>query len=121
MILGLRTVIYPVSDLAAARCWYGTVLEQAPYSDGPSYVGFSIGSFETGLLPDGRPPISGSQVLWGVADADTAHARLIGLGAGELEPVNIVGEGIRVGAVTDPFGNRLGIILNLHFKPSDVR
>jgi catechol 2,3-dioxygenase-like lactoylglutathione lyase family enzyme len=32
-----------------------------------------------------------------------------------------VGEGILVGAVKDPFGNRLGIIENPHFKASEVR
>ena len=47
--------------------------------------------------------------------------RLLALGATLLEPVTDVGEGIRVAAVRDPFGNRLGIIENPHFKPSAVR
>ncbi|MBI3369945.1 MAG: VOC family protein, partial [Burkholderiales bacterium] len=32
-----------------------------------------------------------------------------------------VGDGIKVGAVTDPFGNRLGIIENPHFNAAAVR
>jgi hypothetical protein len=32
-----------------------------------------------------------------------------------------VGEGIRVGAVQDPFGNRLGFIENPRFDPGGVR
>lgn len=57
-----------------------------------------------------------AQAFWGVQDARAAYARLIQLGAKALEPVKDVGEGIKVGAVTDPFGNRFGIIENPHFK-----
>ena len=121
MILGLRTVIYPVPDLAAAKAWYSSVLGVAPYFDQPFYVGFAVGGFELGLLPDGRPGTAGPQALWGVTDATAAHARLLGLGAGPLEPVTEVGAGIKVAAVTDPFGNRLGIIENPGFRPEDVR
>lgn len=35
MILGLRTVIYPAPDLAAAKRWYTEVLATAPYFDEP--------------------------------------------------------------------------------------
>jgi predicted enzyme related to lactoylglutathione lyase len=56
-----------------------------------------------------------------VDNADTDLARLIELGATLLEPVTDVGDGIRVASVTDPFGNRLGIIENPHFQPGSVR
>jgi predicted enzyme related to lactoylglutathione lyase len=121
MILGLRTVIYPAPDLARARQWYSELLGQPPYFDQPFYVGFSVGGFELGLLPDGTPGTAGAQALWGVADADAAHARLLALGATPLEPVTEVGEGIKVAAVTDPFGNRLGIIENPLFDAKAVR
>ncbi len=121
MILGLRTVIYPVGDLAAGKQWYAKVLGQAPYFDEPFYVGFNVGGFELGLLPDGQPGATGAQALWGVADAEAAHARLVELGAAPLEPVTDVGEGIKVAAVVDPFGNRFGIIENPHFDGSAVK
>lgn len=121
MILGLRTTIYPVNDIAAAKAWYSEVLGQAPYFDEAFYVGFAVGGFELGLIPDGVSGIAGSQALWGVADADTALAHLLSLGATALEAVTEVGGGIRVAAVTDPFGNRFGIIQNPHFDLSAVR
>ena len=121
MILGLRTAIYPAPDLAAAKQWYSQVLGLAPYFDQPFYVGFSVGGFELGLLPDGTPGTTGPQPLWGVADAEAAFKRLIELGASSLEPVTEVGEGIKVGAVADPFGNRLGIIENPLFDKTAVR
>lgn len=121
MLLGLRTAIYPVNDLARAKQWYEQVTGVKPYFDQPFYVGFSVGGFELGLLPDGTPGTAGPQPLWGVADAQAAFERLLALGATPLDAVSDVGEGIRVAAVQDPFGNRLGIIENPNFKTSEVR
>lgn len=121
MILGLRTAIYPVADLAAAKHWYQKVLGHAPYFDEPFYVGFNVGGFELGLIPDGTPGVAGPQPLWGVDDAISAFARLVELGAMPLDEVTDVGGGIKVGAVTDPFGNRFGIIENPNFDKAGVR
>lgn len=121
MILGLRTAIYPVNDLAAAKAWYQEVLGQAPYFDEPFYVGFNVGGFELGLIPDGTPGVAGPQPLWGVEDASRAFARLVEMGATPLDAVADVGGGIKVGAVVDPFGNRFGIIENPHFDKASVR
>ena len=72
MIKGLRTVKVPVPDLARAKAWYGDVFGAVPYFDQPFYVGFAIGGFELGLVPDGTPGIDGAVVYWGVdaIDAD---------------------------------------------------
>jgi predicted enzyme related to lactoylglutathione lyase len=121
MILGLRTALYPAPDLAAAKRWYAQLLGIAPYFDEAFYVGFTVGGFELGLLPEGTPGTGGPQPLWGVANADAAYARLLELGAQPLEPVNEVGGGIRVAAVIDPFGNRFGVIENPHFNAGAIR
>ncbi len=121
MFLGLRTAIYPAPDLAAARRWYADVLGVEPYFDEPFYVGFSIGGFELGLVPDGTPGVAGPQPLWGVVDATAAEAALLDAGATPLDAVTEVGDGIRTGAVLDPFGNRLGFIENPHFDRAAVR
>jgi catechol 2,3-dioxygenase-like lactoylglutathione lyase family enzyme len=121
MILGLRTVLYPVAHLDVAKRWYADLLGQEPYFDQPFYVGFTVGGFELGLLPDGQPGTEGPQPLWGVADIAAAFAKMLTLGATELEPVSDVGGGIKVAAVRDPFGNRLGLIENPHFDVKAVR
>ena len=121
MILGLRTVIYPAPDLLAAKRWYTEALGQPPCFDEPFYVGFAVGGFELGLLPDAQPGTSGPQPLWGVSDIESEFARLIELGAPELEPVAKVGEGIKVAAVQDPFGNRFGMIENPQFDAEAIR
>ena len=121
MILGLRTVIYPAPDLQRAKRWYSELLGQSPYFDQPFYVGFSVGGFELGLVPEATPSTSGPQPLWGVQSAESAYVRLVELDATPLEPVIEVGEGIKVAAVTDPFGNRFGVIENPHFNAAGVR
>lgn len=119
MFQGLRTAIYPTPDLTQGKAWYCKVLEQQPYFDKPYYVGFSIGGFELGLVPDGDPGTSGVKVYWGVPNADAELSRLTDLGALVHEPVQDVGGGIKVATVLDPFGNLLGIIENPHFKAAD--
>ena len=121
MLLGLRTAIYPAPDLAKAKAWYSELVGAPPYFDEPFYVGFHVGGFELGLVPDATPGADGAQPLWGVANADAAFARLLALGATQLEPVTDVGGGVKTAAVLDPFGNRLGIIENAAFDPAAVR
>jgi predicted enzyme related to lactoylglutathione lyase len=121
MIQGLRTVIYPVSDLDAGKAWYRQAVERDPYFDEPFYVGFSVGGFELGLIPDGVPGEQGSVAYWGVPNAEAELARLTGLGAEVHEPVTEVGGGIKVAAVKDPFGNVFAIIENPHFNLKDVQ
>ncbi|HEY0724537.1 MAG TPA: VOC family protein [Pyrinomonadaceae bacterium] len=118
MLLGLRTAVYYVEDVAAARDWYSSVLGTQPYFDEPFYVGFSVGGFELGLHPlEGKSIARGDVPVayWGVDNADKALAKLLELGAGSHEAVQDVGGGIKVASVKDPFGNVLGIIENPHF------
>lgn len=114
MFQGLRTVVYRVPDLTAARDWYAVLLGETAYFDEPFYVGFNVGGYELGLVPlEEKAP--GSTTYWGVPNADTAYARLLELGATAHEPVTEVGGGIKVAAVLDPSGNVVGVIENPHF------
>jgi predicted enzyme related to lactoylglutathione lyase len=121
MIKGLRTAAYPVADLAAAKAWYGKVFGTEPYFDQPFYVGFSIGGFELGLIPDGTPGTTGSMVYWGVDDIEAEVARILALGATLPGAIQDVGEGIRTVELADPFGNLLCLIDNPHFDLAAVR
>ncbi|MEO8102264.1 MAG: VOC family protein [Betaproteobacteria bacterium] len=116
MFQGLRTVIYHVNDLASATAWYTQVAGHPPYFNEPFYVGFDVGGYELGLLPDAQDKNAGVATYWGTPDIEAEHARLIALGAQPNEEINDVGDGIRVASVRDPFGNVVGIIENPHFK-----
>ena len=120
MIRGLRTVSYPAPDLALGKAWYGKVLEKEPYFDEPFYVGYNVGGFELGLVPDAKPGPDGPIGFWAVDDCAAALQRLIDLGAPVVAPVTDVGGGIKVATVLDPFGNTFGIIENPHFNRAEV-
>lgn len=121
MINGLRTVTYPVPDLEKAKAWYTEVFGVAPYFDQPFYVGFAVGGFELGLLPNGQPGSTGSCTYWGVDDIRAEVARIVALGATIQGDVTDVGDNILTAELNDPFGNVLGLIDNPHFKLADVR
>jgi predicted enzyme related to lactoylglutathione lyase len=120
MIQGLRTVSYPVTDLAVAKTWYSQVLGKEPYFDQPFYVGFEVHGFELGLVPDGQPGAAGATAYWGTTDAKAEVARLVQLGATVESDVTDVGDSIMVATVRDPFGNLFGVIQNPHFDTSKV-
>jgi catechol 2,3-dioxygenase-like lactoylglutathione lyase family enzyme len=113
--LGLRTVIYPAPDLAAAKAAYSAVLGQEPYFDQPFYVGFNVAGYELGLDPGGDVAV-GPIAYWGVGSVTDAYATLLASGMTEHTQVQDVGDGIRVATLRDAGGNVFGIIENPHFK-----
>ncbi|HEX5472661.1 MAG TPA: VOC family protein [Lacipirellulaceae bacterium] len=121
MLKGLRTVIYHVTDLAQAKAWYSQVLDGEPYFDQPFYVGYSVGGFELGLVPDGKSGPGGTIAYWGVADAVAAVKRMQELGASVRDALQDVGEGIRVATLADLFGNLIGFIENPNFSVQNVQ
>jgi predicted enzyme related to lactoylglutathione lyase len=117
--LGLRTAKYSAPDLAAAKQWYSEALQVQPYFDEPFYVGYNVGGFELGIVPDtAAAPVRAEAgvAYWGVANAQQTFDRLIALGAVAVEPVEDVGGGVKLGTVRDPFGNLFGVIENPEFR-----
>ncbi|MFA5418590.1 MAG: VOC family protein [Bacteroidales bacterium] len=118
-MLGLRTTIYLVEDLAKAKAWYSKAFKTEPYFDEPFYVGFNIGGFELGLMPNQHPEKpKGDNVLsyWGVENIVSEYKHLIDLGATKHEAPNNVGGELMVATVFDPWGNVIGLIFNPEFK-----
>ena len=113
MLLGLRTAIYHVKNLDAAKDWYAQLTGVPPYFDQPFYVGFSVGGYELGLLPDEADE---AVAYWGTDDVAAELARLTAMGVTVASPAKDVGDGIKVAIVLDPEGNRIGLIENPHFK-----
>jgi len=118
-ILGLRTTVYKVGDLARAKVWYGEAFQVEPYFDEPFYVGFNVTGYELGLLPEeGAAGAKTANVLsyWGVEDVEGSVQRLLALGAAAHEKPANVGGDIVVASVKDPWGNVIGLIHNPGFK-----
>jgi predicted enzyme related to lactoylglutathione lyase len=118
-MLGLRTTIYKVGDIAKAKEWYEKAFLTKAYFDEPFYVGFNIGGFELGLQPDDTPPshkVESVVSYWGVNDINETFNRFISLGASENEKPYNVGGDLMTATVKDPFGNVIGLIYNPYFK-----
>ena len=108
---GIKTVLHPVSDLAAAKAVYTALLGVAPQADESYYVGFEAAGQHIGLVPGGGPQGMASPVAyWHVADIEAKLAEVTAAGATVKEPAHDVGGGRLVATVTDPDGNVLGLL-----------
>ena len=52
---GTKTVLHPVSDLAAAKAVYTVLLGVPPQADSSYYVGFDVAGQHIGIVPGGGP------------------------------------------------------------------
>jgi len=112
---GLRTVIYPSTDLDVDKAWWSQLLGTQPYFDQPFYVGFHVAGYELALLPD-ADPADGALVYWGVEDVAAAVQTAVACGAVEHTPISDVGDDIVTATVRTPSGAVLGLIHNPHFR-----
>jgi predicted enzyme related to lactoylglutathione lyase len=108
---GIKTVLHPVSDLAAAKPVYEALLGVPPMADSPYYVGFEAAGQQIGLVPGGGPQGMTSPVaFWHVADIEAKLAEVTAAGAAVKEAPRDVGGGRLVATFTDPDGNVLGLV-----------
>lgn len=133
-ILGLRTTIYQVADLARAKVWYAGAFGVEPYFDEPYYVGFNVGGYELGLQPLEQEALSTAQetsdgevrtrsvivagvvAYWGVDDVQEVYVNLLEHGARVHGAPQDVGGGIVTATVLDLDDNVIGLIYNPHFS-----
>jgi len=114
---GLRSVIYPSSDVATAKEWWSDFLGFGPYFDEPFYVGFNVGGYELGIVASDEGE-DGPTTYWAVQDVANAVADAQSHGAVVREEPSDVGEGIIVASVKNPLGQVIGLIFNPHFVAS---
>jgi predicted enzyme related to lactoylglutathione lyase len=108
---GIKTVLHPVSDLAAAKEMYTALLGVPPQSDSSYYVGFEAAGQQIGLVPDGgRQGMTSPVAYWHVPDIEAKLAEVTAAGATVKEPVRDVGGGRLVATVADPDGTVLGLL-----------
>ena len=108
---GIKTVLHPVTDLAAAKAVYTALLGVEPTADAPYYVGYDAEGQHIGLVPNGGPQGMSSPVAyWHVADIEAKLAEVTAAGATVKEPPRDVGGGRLVATFTDPDGNVLGLL-----------
>ncbi|MER7572646.1 VOC family protein [Streptomyces sp. NPDC126514] len=111
MTAGVRTIIYPVKDLARAKAVFGALLGVEPYSDEPYYVGYKDAGQDVGLDPNGHAKgMTGPVPYWHVDDIRATLAGLLAAGADVLQDVQEVGAGRQIAFVKDADGNLIGLL-----------
>jgi predicted enzyme related to lactoylglutathione lyase len=110
MASGMKTIIFPVADLAKAKALFGALLETAPYADAPYYVGYRVGDLEIGLDPNGHSQgLTGPVNYWNVDDIKSSLQSLLDAGAEMQLEIKDVGGGNLIARVKDADGNVIGL------------
>jgi predicted enzyme related to lactoylglutathione lyase len=108
---GIKTVLHPVTDLAAAKAVYTALLGTPPQADAAYYVGYDVEGQHIGLVPGGaQQGMTGPVTYWHVADIEAKLAEVTAAGATVKEPPKNVGGTRLVATFTDPDGNVLGVL-----------
>ncbi|SFW82266.1 VOC family protein [Amycolatopsis australiensis] len=109
---GIKTVLHPVTDLAAAKAVYTALLGLEPQADSPYYVGYDIAEGQhIGLVPNGGGQGMTSPVTyWEVTDIAAKLTEVTAAGGKVKDEPKDVGNGRLVATFTDADGNVLGLL-----------
>jgi predicted enzyme related to lactoylglutathione lyase len=105
---GVRTVIYPVKDIARAKALFRNLLAVEPNVDQPYYVGFRVGDQDIGLDPNGHK--AGMAAYYQVDDIRKSLQSVVDSGAQVLQEVKDVGGGKLIAITRDAEGNIIGLL-----------
>lgn len=108
---GIKTVLHPVTDLAAAKAVYTALLGIEPQADAPYYVGYDAEGQHIGLVPNGaQQGMTGPVTYWHVTDIEAKLADVTAAGGKVKDEPKDVGNGRLVATFTDADGNVLGLL-----------
>ena len=107
----VRTIIYPVRDLAAAKARFSALAGAEPAQDSAGYVGYELDGQQVGLDPHGHAHgLSGPVAYWHVADIEASLDALQTAGATVSQKPTKVGGTRRIASAVDPDGNVIGLL-----------
>ena len=110
MTVQIKTIIYPVKDLAKAKVLFNQLLGVEPVWDQPYYVGYQVDGHDIGLDPHGhKKGMTGSVGFWDVDDIAKAVQGLVDVGAELMQEPTDVGGGKLIALVKDTDGNVIGL------------
>ena|SRR5437763_1618279 len=111
MTSAMKTILYPVKDIGAAKGLYRELLGVEPTVDEAYYVGFDVDGQHVGLDPNGHSKgMPGALPYCHVDDLNKTLAALVEAGAEPHQPVTDVGGGKLIATVKDPDGNVIGLL-----------
>ncbi|MBF6173678.1 VOC family protein [Nocardia blacklockiae] len=107
----LDAILYPVTDIDAAKAQFTALLGTAPAVDQPYYVHFETSDgLAVGLVPNGHQRgMTGPTPFWTVDDIAGQVKSLVEAGGTVSEEPHDVGGGKQVAIVADAQGNVIGL------------
>ena len=105
---GVKTVVYPVKDIAKAKELFRELLGVEPYADAPYYVGFKVDNQDIGLDPNGHK--EGVTAYYHVDDIENSLKALVAAGAKIIQEIKDVGDGRLIASVKDENDNIIGLV-----------
>ncbi|MCT7373748.1 VOC family protein [Chelativorans salis] len=105
---GIKTVVYPVRDIAQAKTLYRELLGVNPHTDQAYYVGFRVGDQEIGLAPSGHE--TGMTAYHHVDDIEQSLKSLVAAGGQIQQEAKNVGGGRLIATVKDADDNVIGLL-----------
>lgn len=111
MTEGIKTLIFPVTDLEKAKGTFTRLLGVEPYADEPYYVGFKVNGQDIGLDPNGhRGGMTGPVAFLQVEDIQASVQVLVDAGGEVQGKIRDVGGGRQIVTVKDAEGNAIGLL-----------
>jgi predicted enzyme related to lactoylglutathione lyase len=108
---GVKTLVFPVSDLVQAKALYSTLVGMEPAFDTPYYVGFQVDGQDIALDPNGhRNGMTGPIAYMQVDDIRATLRSLLDAGAQPWNEIRDVGGGRLIATVKDADGNVIGLL-----------
>ena len=116
---GVRTIIYPVKEVARAKTLFRKLLGVEPYVDQSYYVGFRVGDQEIGLVQESLATRQwnvpndhkvGMTAFYHVENIKQSLQSLMDVGAQIQLDIKDVGGGKLTAIVRDADGNIIGLI-----------
>jgi predicted enzyme related to lactoylglutathione lyase len=104
---GIKTVVYPVTDVAQAKATFQKFLGVEPYTDSPYYVGFKVEDMDIGLDPNDHK--AGMTAYYNVGDITQSLQSLLEAGAHIEQEIKDIGGGGLIASVRDADGNVIGL------------
>jgi predicted enzyme related to lactoylglutathione lyase len=107
----IKTLVYPVKDLAGAKTLFSTLFGVKPYADEAYYVGFKVGEQDIALDPNGHSKgMTGPTPYWHVNNIKETLQSLVDAGASVQQEVQDVGGGMLTASVKDADNNSIGLM-----------
>ena len=107
---GIKTILFPTSDIEATKQLFTRLLGTEPFVDEPYYVGFQVGDIQVGIDPTGEDRgMTGATPFFEVDNIQAAVDELKASGADLVEGVRGVGAGKQIAMLSDSEGSMIGL------------